>query len=183
MKTTLFTMVAAIMATLVFAQDQMALTESGKKVILKSDGTWEYLAEKKGQCTNFDVELYNLAQNRVVKGQSLAYYYNTAWSNVRSSGEDSYDAIAHFEQAIVLNPANGGLYSDLGNCYRGGFKCYEKAKYYYTKAIDNGFSKGFVYYNRAICNYEMNRLDEMRSDFEMSQRLGWNNDYYELSAK
>jgi len=95
----------------------------------------------------------------------------------------SYNAVVNFEQAIKINPNNGGIYSDLGNCYRGGFKCYDKAEYYYTKAIENGFSRGFVYYNRAICNYELNKIDKMREDLQISRDLGWYNDYYKLAEK
>ncbi len=168
-------------SSVVFSQNQVALTESGKKVILKPNGTWEYSTVK--ECTNFNVSSYNSAKSKIVKGQDYSYYFNKAWQYVNISGEKSYEAIVNFEQAIRLFPTNGGVYSDLGNCYRGGFKCYEKARYYYSKAIENGFSKGFVYYNRAICNYELDKLDEMKSDLEMSRDLGWYNDYYKLSEK
>jgi tetratricopeptide (TPR) repeat protein len=163
-----------------FCQNQVAVTESGKKVILKSNGTWEYSTLE--ECTNFNVSIYNSAKSKIVKGQGYNHYFNKAWQYVNNSGEKSYEAVVNFEQAIKLFPTNGGVYSDLGNCYRG-FKCYEKAKYYYSKAIENGFSEGFVYYNRAICNYELDKLDEMKSDLEMSRGHGWTNDYYKLSEK
>lgn len=181
MKTTIFTFLFLLTNSVVFCQNQVAVTESGKKVILKSDGTWEYSSVK--ECINFNVSSYNSAKSRIVKGQDYNYYFNKAWQYVNNSGEKSYDAVVNFEQAIKLYPTNGGVYSDLGNCYRGGFKCFEKAKYYYSKAIENGFSRGFVYYNRAICNYELEKLDEMKSDLEMSRELGWSNDYYKLSEK
>jgi tetratricopeptide (TPR) repeat protein len=115
--------------------------------------------------------------------QSYNFYFNKAWQYVNQFGEKSYDAIVNFEEAIKLFPTNGGVYSDLGNCYRGGFKCFDKAELYYTKAIENGYTKGFVYYNRAICKYELNKLEEMKMDLETSKELGWNNDYYKLSEK
>jgi len=164
-----------------FAQDQKAVTESGKKVILHSNGNWEYI--KENNCSNFSLAGYNAAKQRIARGGDFNFYFNKAWQYVRTYGENNYDAIANFEQAIIMYPTNGGTYSDLGNCYRGGFKCYEKAEFYYTKAIENGFAKGFVYYNRAICKYELNKIDEMRADLEMSKKFGWNNDYYKLSYK
>ena len=180
MKTTVFTFLFLLTNSVAFCQNQVAVTESGKKVILKSNGTWEYSTLE--ECTNFNVSIYNSAKSKIVKGQGYNHYFNKAWQYVNNSGEKSYEAVVNFEQAIKLFPTNGGVYSDLGNCYRG-FKCYEKAKYYYSKAIENGFSRGFVYYNRAICNYELNKLDEMKSDLEMSRELGWYNDHYKLSEK
>ena len=181
MKTTVFTFLFLLTSSVAFCQNQVAVTESGKKVILKPNGTWEYSFLE--ECTNFNVSIYNSAKSKILKGQDYTYYFNKAWQYVNNSGEKSYEAVVNFEQAIKLFPTNGGVYCDLGNCYRGGFKCYEKAKYFYSKAIENGFSKGFVYYNRAICNYELDKLDEMKSDLEMSRELGWSNDYYKLSEK
>jgi tetratricopeptide (TPR) repeat protein len=126
---------------------------------------------------------YNLAKSKLIRSKDYNFYFNTALQYVRQEGEMSYNAVVNFEQAIKINPNYGGIYSDLGNCYRGGFKCYHKAEYYYTKAIENGFSKGFVYYNRAICNYELNNLEKMSEDLQMSRNLGWHNDYYKLAEK
>ncbi len=181
MKGTLFTLFIMFYTSVAFGQNQVAVTESGNKVILKPNGTWEFLAAK--ECTNFDLTSYNLAKKKIVIGQDYSFYFNKAWQYVKNSGENSYDAVVYFEQAIKLYPTNGGVYSDLGNCYRGGFKCFDKAKYYYSKAIEYGFAKGFVYYNRAICNYELNKLDEMKADFEMSRKLGWNYDPHKLAQK
>ncbi len=181
MKKSVISMFVILYASAAVCQNQVALKKSDKNVILKSNGTLEYLKEK--GCSNFNLASYNSAKNKILNGQDYNYYFNKAWQYVDQAGEKSYEAVVNFEQAINLHPANGGAYSDLGNCYRGGFKCFDKAKYYYTKAIENGFSRGFVYYNRAICNYELNKLDEMKMDLEMSIEQGWNNDYYKLSEK
>jgi tetratricopeptide (TPR) repeat protein len=162
-------------------QNQFAITEMGKKVILKSNGSWEFFNEQ--NCSSFDLKNYKLAKSKLIKGQDYNFYFNQAWQFVKQVGEKSYDAIVNFEEAIKLFPTNGGVYSDLGNCYRGGFKCYDKAELYYTTAIENGFERGFVYYNRAICKFELNKLEEMKMDLETSKELGWNNDYYKLSEK
>jgi tetratricopeptide (TPR) repeat protein len=164
-----------------FGQYQIAITEAGEKVILKPNGSWEYLKEK--VCSSFNLENYDLAKNKIIKGQSYNFYYNKACQYVNQDGEKSYDAVVNFEEAINLYPTNGGVYSDLGNCYRGGFKCFDNAELYYTKAIENGFTKGFVYYNRAICKFELNKLEEMKMDLDTSRELGWYNDYYKLSEK
>ncbi len=175
-------MILAILSiNIAYSQDQYATTVTGKKILIHSNGTWEYMRDD--ICSSFDLARYNLAKNKILKKQNFDFYYKTAWQFVNNFGENNYDAIANFEQALKFYPQNSGVYSDLGNCFRGGFKCYNKAEYYYTKAIDNGFSKGFVYYNRAICRYELNKIEEMKSDLEMSRRLGWNNDYYRLSEK
>lgn len=163
-----------------YGQDVTAVTPNGKKVILHADGTWEF---ERNYCVGFNVSSYNSAKLKLTKGQSFNFYFNRAWDFVNQRGENSYDAIVNFEEAIKRSPTNGGVYSDLGNCYRGGFKCYSKAEIYYTKAIENGFTQGFVYYNRAICKYELNKLEEMRSDLKMANQLGWYNDYYNLSLK
>jgi tetratricopeptide (TPR) repeat protein len=181
MKIIILVVLKTILVSLAFSQNQFATTEDGKKVILKANGSWEYY--KENSCLSFEINIYNSAKSKIVKGQDYSYYINKAWQFVNQNGEKSYDAVANFEQAIKLYPTYGGYYSDLGNCYRGGFKCFEKAEYYYNKAIENGYTEGFVYYNRAICKYELNKLEEMKIDLEMSRQLGWNNDYYKLSEK
>jgi len=181
MKKLYYTQIAIFLTLSVFCQDQIAVTESGKKVVLHKEGTWEYSADNK-DCS-FNPLLFNNAKSKIISGQNFEFYYNKAWEHIKNNGEQSYDAIANFEHAQKLAPQNGGLYSDLGNCYRGGLKCFEKAEYLYTKAIENGFEKGFVYYNRAICKYELGKMAEMRADLEMSGILGWYNDYYKLYEK
>lgn len=42
----LFTILISICCFACFAQNQYATTSNGKKVVLKSDGTWEYLQTK-----------------------------------------------------------------------------------------------------------------------------------------
>lgn len=134
-------------------------------------------------CGSFDAGAYDQAKSNMTEGYGVEYYYNTAWQYVRANGEGSYDAVVHFTEAIRQNPSNGALYSDLGNCYRGGLQCYAAAEMSYTLAIDNGYRKAFVYYNRAICRYEIGELAGMRIDFAEAQRLGWNNDFYGLADK
>lgn len=164
-----------------FGQNQIAITEAGKKVILKPNGSWEYF--KEDVCSSFNLKNYDFAKNKIIKGQNYDFYFNKAWQYVNQDGEKSYDAVVNFEEAIKLYPTNGGVYGDLGNCYRGGFKCFDKAELYYTKAIENGFTKGFIYYNRAICKFELNKLEEMKMDLDTSRELGWYNDFYKLSEK
>lgn len=45
MKTLVLTIIASIFAISLYAQDQYATTTDGKKVILKSNGTWEYVKD------------------------------------------------------------------------------------------------------------------------------------------
>jgi hypothetical protein len=134
-------------------------------------------------CGEFDLNLYKEAKLNFNEGYSYSYYFKTAWNYVKNEGEKSYNAVLYFEEAIKLNSENGGTYSDLGNCYRGGFKCYKKAEDAYNEAINKGFQKGFVYYNRAICRYENGNLDGMREDLQMAKEYGWSSDNYNLSNK
>ncbi len=134
-------------------------------------------------CGEFDLNLYKEAKLNFIEGYTYSYYFKTAWDYVRNEGEKSYNAVLYFEEAIKLNPENGGAYSDLGNCYRDGFKCYKKAEAAYNEAINKGFQKGFVYYNRAICRYENGNLDGMREDLQMAKEYGWSSDNYNLSDK
>lgn len=181
MKKIVFLSLFTSLATIVFCQDQKAVTDAGKKVILHSNGNWEYF--KESTCLNFSLPSYNAAKLKIEKGKDYYFYFNKAWQYVNSFGEKNYDAIVNFEEAISMYPNYGGTYSDLGNCYRGGFKCYEKAEFYYTKAIEKGFRESFVYYNRAICNFELNKLAEMRLDIEMCKKLGWYNDGHNIFNK
>ncbi|MEY3435589.1 MAG: hypothetical protein RL335_45 [Bacteroidota bacterium] len=134
-------------------------------------------------CELFDDGKYRMAKMSVESGHDFDYYFNKAWEFVRSFGEKSYLAIAHFEEAIRLNPNKGGVYSDLGNCYRGGFKCYKQAEDCYTKAIENGFVKGFVYYNRAVCRYELKDRSGMQSDLTDAAANGWPHDPSNLKGQ
>ena len=74
------------------------------------------------KCGSFELSIYNSAKSKIIKGQDYTYYFNKAWQYVNNSSEKSYEAVVNFEQAIKLFPKNGGVYSDIGNCYRGGFK-------------------------------------------------------------
>ena len=122
------------------------------------------------------------AERKVQDNMSFTYYYNRAWGFVKNDGEASYDAIVYFYRAIEIAPDNmlGGIYSDLGNCFRGGLKNYIIAEEYYSKAILNNFQKSFVYYNRAICRYMNGNLESSRIDLMTSKRKGWSNDSFNL---
>ncbi len=135
------------------------------------------------KCSTINYQKYLLEKSKVLKGKDFSYYYNKAWEYVKQEGEKSYSAIVHFEQAIKLYPSYGGLYNDLANCYRGGFKCYKEAERLYTESINKGFEEGFAFYNRAICRYENGDLAGMRIDLEEAQNRGWNNDHYKLKYK
>lgn len=123
------------------------------------------------------------ARNRVEINQSEDFYFKKAWEYVRSEGERSWSAVANFEKAIEINPSKGEYYNDLANCYRGGRKDYKKAIEYYNKAIEKGFNKGFVFYNRAICKVETNELSGACSDNQIANENGWSNDYYNIASK
>jgi Flp pilus assembly protein TadD len=133
-------------------------------------------------CQKFNGNKYALAKSKVLKNRDASYYYNTAKAYLRAEGETSYNVIAHYEAAIRLRPSLGGIHSDLGNCWRS-LACYAKAEYCYTQALERGFEKGFVYYNRAVCRYERGDIESARSDFYLSKQLGWSNDWYKLENK
>jgi len=135
------------------------------------------------KCSNINNQKYLLEKSKVLKGKDFTYYYNKAWEYVNKEGEKSYAAIVNFEQAIKLYPNYGGLYNDLANCYRGGFKCFKEAERLYTESINKGFEEGFAFYNRAICRYENGDLDGMRIDLQEAQNRGWHNDHYKLKYK
>lgn len=134
-------------------------------------------------CGEFDINLYKEAKLNFQDGYSYSFYFKKAWEYVKNEGEKSYNAVLYFEEVIKLNSENGGTYSDLGNCYRGGFKCYQKAEDAYNEAINKGFQRGFVYYNRAICRYENGNLEGMREDLQLAKEYGWSSDNYNLSNK
>jgi tetratricopeptide (TPR) repeat protein len=134
-------------------------------------------------CDNFSQSIYNKISKKLALREQYDFYFNRALQYIQQSGEHSYDAVAYLNKAIEMRPDIGATYSDLGNCYRGGFKCYDKAELCYTTAIERGFAESFVYYNRAICRYELNNMSGMRSDLQRAQQLGWTNDYYGLGNK
>ena len=176
MKSFYLTVFSMLLFTTAKCQDQYAIAEP-IKTQLQSEET--FIAT----CPNFLINEYEMAKKRIVANQNFNFYYNKAWQYVNKNGEKSYDAVVNFEQAIKRNPTNGGPYSDLGNCYRGGFQCFSKAKYNYSKAIELGYTEGFVYYNRAICYYELKQFELMNKDLTMAKNRGWNSDPYNLSGK
>jgi tetratricopeptide (TPR) repeat protein len=123
------------------------------------------------------------ARKKIVINQSENFYYTKAWEYVRNEGEGSWNAVANFEKAIEINPSKAGYYNDIANSYRGGIKDYKKAIEYYNKAIEKGFNKGFVFYNRAICKVETNDLSGACSDNQTAISNGWSNDYYNIATK
>jgi tetratricopeptide (TPR) repeat protein len=123
------------------------------------------------------------ARKKVEINQSEDFYYRKAWEFVKNEGEASWNAVANFEKAIDVNQSKADYYNDLANCYRGGFKDYKTALEFYNKAIEKGFIKGFVYYNRAICKFETSDLVGACSDNQTAINNGWNNDHYEIATK
>ena len=65
----LFICILLLASTLIFAQNKKATTEDGKKVILKSDNTWEYadMELKKSQITAATTSDCNLGSDFVEK--------------------------------------------------------------------------------------------------------------------
>jgi len=141
------------------------------------------LSKSTGGCQQFDSAQYKNAKSRIKDGLSYDLYFGRAWQYVRQAGENSYDAIAYFDKALEVRPQEGAVYSDKGNCFRGGFKCFDMALKCYDKAIEFGFKEAYVFYNRAVCKFELNDLAGMKSDVIKAKELGWSNDYYKLYDK
>ena len=177
-KTTIILLMSIVISTTLSAKDSEYTL---KKVVGKTSNKIFKVTEII-PCKNFNNAMLANARKRVAPGKSVETYYRIAWKYVNNVGEKSYDAIANFEYAIKLS-SNGAIYSDLGNCFRGGFKCFDQALLCYNNAIENGFRKSFVYYNRAICKYELGDKEGARIDFNISKSMGWNNDYYNLNQK
>jgi len=147
---------------------------------------------KTNECSSFVLSGYDSAKNNIEKDKKFKYYFEQAEQYITQEGEKSYNAVVNLEQAIyllekgdVFTTKVGQLYSNLANCYRIGFKCYEKALYYYKKAPSSSFGKkrGLEDYNIAICYYELNNFEEMRKYLQYSKSSGWNDDFYKLSEK
>lgn len=132
---------------------------------------------------SFDQNQYLLSKNEIVLGQSFDFYFNSALFYINKEGENSYNAIVNFEEAIKINPGKGQIYSDLGNCFRGGFKWYKRAEDCYTLAIANWHQEGHVYYNRAFCRYQLQDFIGMRKDLKAAKRNNWLHDPYNLNGK
>ena len=122
------------------------------------------------------------ANEELLNNQDANYYYKTAWKYVKDDGEGSYDAIACFYRALSL-VTDGALYSDIGNCFRGGLKNYAVAEHYYSRALRVGWIKHFLFYNRAICRYELGDIGGCQEDLAISIYLGWPKDHYNLKEK
>ena len=123
------------------------------------------------------------ADRKIKDNMSFKYYFDRAWIAIDNYGEASYEAIAYFYRSIEIAPKHliGGVYNDLANCFRGGLKSYIIADFYYSKAIENRFRAGFVYYNRSICRYMIGDFLGSETDLNISKRKGWNNDYFNLT--
>jgi len=127
-------------------------------------------------------ELIINANEKLPNNQDVNFYFKTAWKYVKEDGEGSYDAIACFYRTLAM-VKDGGVYSDLGNSFRGGLKKYAAAEYYYSQALQMGWIKHFIFYNRAICRYELGNMDGCREDLSISIFLGWPKDHYNLKEK
>ncbi len=123
------------------------------------------------------------ARKNVEINQSEDFYFGKAWEYIKNDGEDSWDAVANLEKAIEINPSRAEYYSDMANCYRGGFKDFKTALEYYNKAIEKGFDKSFVFYNRSICKFETSDLLGACSDYQTAISNGWSDDYYFIATK
>jgi superkiller protein 3 len=60
------------------------------------------------------------------------------WGDALAGSGSSEAAIQKYEEAIRLNPANGGYYRKIAAVYHGGLKNKGKAIYYYRKALAAG---------------------------------------------
>lgn len=122
------------------------------------------------------------ARKRLERHPSDEYYFKKAWSLVDKLGEKNWDAVANYEAAIKINSTIPGYKNDLGNCYRS-LQLYDSALHYYTIAINQGFGLSAIWYNRAICKYELGDQSGAKEDYELANEKGWSDDYYSLYKK
>ena len=134
-------------------------------------------------CSSMKNSELTAARKNVTKNQSENFYLQKGYEYLRNVGESSYDAIANFEMALKSNPYNGHFYNEIANCYRGGLNDFVQAEKYYNKALEYGFDKNYVYYNRAICKYNKGDLSGAISDSKTAKEKGWLTDPYGLHEK
>jgi len=113
----LFICTLILISTFTFAQNKTATTEDGKKVILKSDKTWEYSNDKtevkrkitleftcKDTKKQFQV-VYDAPDNNMVNsGTQIGGFYNSGWK------KSLY--VEKMENQVTLKVGNMGMGSE-----------------------------------------------------------------------
>lgn len=100
--------------TLTFAQNKIATTEDGKKVVLKSDKTWEYSTDKKEDKRKITLEftskdtkkqfqvIYDAPDSNMINsGNQIGGFYNSGWK------KSLY--VEKMENQVTLKVANIGM--------------------------------------------------------------------------
>ena len=85
------------------------------------------------------------------------------------------DAIKDFETAIRLSSDAFGVHSDLGAAWYQK-KEYEKALGYYDTELEKGQKNHLLYFNRALCLEQMDKMDQALDDLNTS--LGLEPNFY-----
>ena len=63
MKNASYLILFVLLVSITYGQNQIATTDAGKTVILKTNGYWEYLNEN--VCSSFDLKNYYLAKRKI----------------------------------------------------------------------------------------------------------------------
>lgn len=106
-------------ATAIASEGKIATTEDGKKVLLKPDGTWEYLDESNNKSNSTDKTIIELSANGMKTTEPFT---------VDSSWKLKWDAEGSIFQAYLYNK-NGNLVNVIANQQGAG-----KGSSYYPKA-------------------------------------------------
>ena len=113
----LFILGVLLTSTYTFAQDIKATTEDGKKVILKSDKTWEYSNDKKEEKRKITFEfthkdpkkqfqvVYDAPDSKMIEsGNMIGGLYNSGWK------KSLY--VEKMENQVTLKVGNMGMGSE-----------------------------------------------------------------------
>ena len=137
--------------------NQFAYTEDGKKVLLKDDGTWEFVKEEASNKTKFH---FRKTRWGMTRKQVKASEKNEIFEE--NDNEIIYynkDQVGNLDNAILYNFTNGQL---------------SGAMYHFTKEHDNKHNKHIEDYI-SMQNLLIKKYSEPRKDDTIWEREEWKN--------
>jgi tetratricopeptide (TPR) repeat protein len=133
--------------------------------------------QKEGNVEKIDTRTYNNMVLEKLAAQTQKEDQTQIRAGAKAYAAKQYDeAIAHYEKALVINPADGSAYNNIGNVYLRGKNDPEKALEYYIQAttIQPSFNYGWL--NLAICQKALGDIENAKKTISDALNILKNDD-------